>query len=162
MKTRMTATELLNSVNTKTRAGRVNRELPIHKAILAHLRLVLPEGTIIHHSPNSIGLSGKLIMRQIAHNEAMGTVKGFPDLLCLLPGPRVWMFEVKAPGNYPDNDQRALHDDLRTLGCRVAVVRDALEVDAAIAGWNALPCADAAWVPNDYRDLRDRIVGGGE
>lgn len=154
---RMTAAELVNSQNRKAKPRDV--EGPIHKAILAHLRRVLPAGTIVHHSANSIGLSGAQIMRQIASDKAMGTVKGFPDLLCILPGPRVWLFEVKAPGNYPDKDQRALHDDLRALGCKVAVVRSTAEVDAAIEEWDHLPSVEAAWVENDYRSLRDRMVG---
>lgn len=130
---RMTAAELIASRIARTgKAKPRDVEGPIHKGILDHLMRVLPSGTIIHHSPNAIGLSGDRIKRQIAHDKAMGTVKGFPDLLCLLPGPRVWLFEVKAPGNYPDKDQRALHDDLRALGCGVAVVRSIADVDAAI------------------------------
>ncbi|MGP9804053.1 VRR-NUC domain-containing protein [Paracoccus sp. NSM] len=159
MTARMTAADLIAMQAKARRPKRVDREGPIHREILAHLRAVLPAGSIVHHSANAIGLSGALIQRQIAHNEAMGTVKGFPDLLCILPGPRVWLFEVKAPGNSPDKDQRALHADLRALGARVAVVRSTVEVDAAITEWNA---AEAPrWRPNDYRDLRDRIVGEG-
>lgn len=113
---------------------RQDREGPIHREILAHLRASLP-GAKVHHSANSIGLSGPQIMRQIAHNEAMGTIKGWPDLTCILPGPGVVFFEVKAPGNSPDADQKALHHDLRALGCRVAVVRSVAEVDEALAEW---------------------------
>lgn len=157
---RMTAAQLIAMQQPKPAAKkREDREGPIHRGILAHLRKILPAGSIVHHSANSIGLSGALIMRQIAHNEAMGTVKGFPDLLCLLPGPRVWLFEVKADGNYPDKDQRKLHDDLRALGCMLAVVRSTADVDVAIEEWNRLPTVEEAWVPNDYRDLRNRIVG---
>lgn len=161
MTTRMTAAEFVNRANRAARKKRRDLEGPIHRAILAHLRRVLPAGSIVHHSANSIGLSGALIMRQIAHNEAMGTVKGFPDLLCLLPGPRVWLFEVKADGNYPDKDQRALHEALRVLGCMVAVVRSCTEVDVVIEEWDRLPTVEEAWVPNDYRRLRDRMVGEG-
>lgn len=114
---------------------RVDREGPIHREILHHLRSRFP-GAVIHHSANSIGLSGTSIQRQIAHNEAMGTVKGFPDLICLLPSaPWVCLFEVKAPGNYPDKDQRDLHDVLWALGCPVAVVRSVADVDAALGAW---------------------------
>lgn len=158
MTVRMTAAELIAMQAKGRRKKRVDREGPIHREILAHLRKKFPEA-IIHHSPQSIGLSGALIQRQIAHNEAMGTVKGFPDLLCILPGPRVWLFEVKAPGNSPDADQRKLHADLRALGARVAVVKTVAEVDAAITEWKA--AEPARWRMNDYRDLRDRIVGEG-
>lgn len=110
---------------------RIDREGPIHREILAHLRKRFPSA-IIHHSANSIGLSGAMIQRQIARNEAMGTVKGFPDLICLFPFGRVVGFEVKAPGNYPDPDQRALHDAMLALGVPVAVVRSISDVDAAL------------------------------
>lgn len=152
---RMTAAQLIEMQKPKAKP-RVDREGPIHRTILDHLRVVLPPNTVIHHSPNAIGLSGQQIMRQIALNEAMGTVKGFPDLICILPGPRFWLFEVKAEGNYPDPDQRALHDRLRGLGCAVAVVRNILDVDAAIASWGGVdgPLTD--------RQLRDMIVGGSE
>lgn len=163
MTARMTAAQLVNRLNGKAKADKAKPrdvEGPIHKGILAHLRRVLPLGTIVHHSPNAIGLSGDRIMRQIAHDKAMGTVKGFPDLICLLPGSRVWLFEVKAPGNYPDKDQRALHEDLRAVGCKVAVVRSVKDVDEAIAQWTIE--GTGLWVRNHYRDLRDRIVGEGE
>ena len=109
-------------------------EGPIHRSILHHLRRRFPAAKV-HHSANSIGLSGPQIMRQIAHNEAMGTIKGWPDLTCILPGPVVAFFEVKAPGNSPDKDQKDLHIALRALGCRVAVVRSIEEVEAALADW---------------------------
>ena len=96
MTTRMKAAQLVGTLGNRKRK-RVNREGPLHKAILAHLRAVMPAGAVIHHSPNSIGLSGDRIMRQLAHDRSMGTVKGFPDLMCILPGPRVWMFEVGPP-----------------------------------------------------------------
>lgn len=137
MTTRMKAAQLVGTLGNRKRK-RVNREGPLHKAILAHLRAVMPAGAVIHHSPNSIGLSGDRIMRQIVSDRSMGTVKGFPDLMCLLPGPRVWMFEVKAAGNYPDSDQRALHDALRDLGCMVAVVRSIEDVDEAIKMWGGV------------------------
>ncbi|MFC3169243.1 VRR-NUC domain-containing protein [Paracoccus fontiphilus] len=133
MATRMTAAELVNSQNRKSKPRDI--EGPIHRSILAHLRLVLPKGSIVHHSPNAIGLSGIQVMKQIARDKAMGTVKGFPDLLCLLPGPRVWAFEVKAPGNHPDKDQRELHETMRAQGIRVAVVRSIKDVDEAVAQW---------------------------
>ena len=121
-------------VPSAPRKRRIDREGPIHREILHHLRKRFPEA-IIHHSANSIGLSGALIQRQIAHNEAMGTVKGFPDLLCLLPGPRVVLFEIKAPGNYPDPDQKKLHQRLQALGCHVAVVRSVPDVDGTLTQW---------------------------
>lgn len=145
MTSRMTAAAY-RAQRPRLGSKRQDREGPIHREILAHLRRRFPDA-IIHHSANSIGLSGALIQRQIAHNEAMGTVKGFPDLLCLLPGQQVMLFEVKAPGNYPDADQKALHHKLRALGCSVAVVRSVEEVDAALEEWLAPPAVISPAVP---------------
>lgn len=128
-------------------------EGPIHREILARLRTVFPRA-IIHHSANSISRSGLSIARQIHTNTLMGTVKGFPDLICLMPGRRVWLFEVKAKGNSPDKDQRALHEQLRELGFHVAVVRSVSDVDAAVAEWTGTKGLTD-------RQLRDHIVGGG-
>ncbi|MFG6082300.1 hypothetical protein ACEUZ9_002945 [Paracoccus litorisediminis] len=121
---------------------RIDREGPIHREILDHLRRLFPKGKV-HHSPNSIGLSGKQIMRQISRNESMGTIKGWPDLQVLLPGPLTLLFEVKAPANYPDPHQKVLHHELRALGCLVAVVRSVADVDAALAEWRVSPIDQA-------------------
>lgn len=82
-----------------------------------------------------------------------------PGPLCILPRPRLWLFEVKALGNYPDSDQSALHDDLRALGFAVAVVRSTAEVDAAIADWSALLRTGTS-ESNEELTLRDQIRGG--
>ena len=119
---------------TLKKKKRKDVEGPIHIAILNHLLSLFPEANI-HHSPNSIGLSGRQIMMQIAHNEAMGTVKGYPDIEVILPGPLLMFFEVKAEGNYPDADQKNLHEKLRSLGAKVAVVRSIADVDAALSQW---------------------------
>lgn len=149
MTQRMTASELLGAIPAKSRKPR-DIEGPIHRAILTHLRARFP-GAIVHHSANSIGRSGVSIARQIASNREMGTVKGFPDLICLLPDGQAWLFEVKAPGNSPDKDQRDLHEALRALGHRVAVVRSTGDVDAAISAW----VSQGALTD---RQLRDSIV----
>lgn len=156
MTVRMTAAQLV-AAQAKPKPRR-DREGPIHRAILELLELVLPKGSIIHHSPNAIGLPGYLIAKQIKLNESMGTVKGFPDLICLMPGPVVWLFEVKADGNTPDKDQRELHESLRALGFKVGIARSTDDVNRLIQEWGGVPKI-GTWKPNDYRDLRDRIVG---
>ncbi|MCB5411804.1 VRR-NUC domain-containing protein [Pseudogemmobacter faecipullorum] len=119
----------------KSRAKPRDIEGPIHRSILDYLRLALPDA-LIHHSPNAIGLSGYKLSRQIAENRENGTVKGFPDLI-VLPWANIgpMLFEVKAPGNYPDKDQRELHERLTTLGYRVAVVRSPEDVAAKLDEW---------------------------
>lgn len=112
-------------------------ETPIHKAILAYLRLTLPRA-LVHHSPNSIGLSGARIRNQITKARDMGTVKGWPDLTIIAAGHPPLFMEVKAPGNYPDKDQRALHDALRDQGAMVAVVRSVDDARAMLNAWGAI------------------------
>lgn len=124
----------------KASGVRIDREGPIHREILGHLRELFPHGEV-HHSPNAIGLSGFSIAKQIKQARDMGTVKGWPDLTVIIPGPRILFFEVKAPGNYPDADQRALHDRLRALGCYVAVVRSTGDVDSSLICWGLHPKA---------------------
>ncbi|RMF45694.1 MAG: VRR-NUC domain-containing protein, partial [Bacteroidetes bacterium] len=60
----------------------------------------------------------------------VGTAKGAPDLVVVLPRGRVVWLEVKAPRRYPSPDQRLLHARLGGLGHAVAVVRS---VDEALA-----------------------------
>ena len=114
---------------------RIDREGPIHLAILHFLQVALPKA-IIHHSPNAIGLSGKIIARLIARNAKMGTRKGWPDLTVVLPANiGTVYFEVKEPGNGPDADQAELHEELRALGHRVAVVTSIDDVAQALFDW---------------------------
>lgn len=124
----------------KPAGTRIDREGPIHREILGYLRALFPHG-MVHHSPNAIGLAGFSIAKQIRQARDMGTIKGWPDLTVIIPGPRILFFEVKAPGNYPDADQRALHGDLRALGAKVAVVSSVVDTDAALIGWGLHPKA---------------------
>lgn len=133
MSPRMTAAELQDAAQPRRRKPR-DLEGPIHREVLAYLRRRFPRA-IVHHSANSIARSGLSIARQIHANTLMGTVKGFPDLICLMPGGVAWLFEVKAKGNSPDKDQRDLHEQLQRLGFRVAVVRSTADVEAVINGW---------------------------
>lgn len=68
--------------------------------------------------------------------KAMGQVAGFPDIVVFpwshLP---VMFFEVKAHGGYASEAQKAIHERLRVLGYRVALVRSIDDVAAAMAEW---------------------------
>jgi hypothetical protein len=116
----------------------VDREGPIHRAILAYLRAVLPDA-IVHHGANEIGLSGAHVARQIAKAKRLGQVTGWPDLIvipCSDIGPM--FFEVKAPGGYPTRAQTDLHDHLRRLGYRVGLVRSVDDTRAILAAWGVV------------------------
>ena len=91
-------------------------ERRIHLAVLGYLRLRLPDAAI-HHSANEIGLAGKAVARQIAKAKHMGMMVGFPDLMVLWRGQALF-FEVKAPGNYPTEAQKAAHELLTANGAQ--------------------------------------------
>lgn len=113
-----------------------NRDVegPIHRSILAYLRLRFPKA-LIHHSANEIGLSGADVARQIAKAKVNGMVPGFPDIMVVTgPGPGMY-FEVKAPGGRLTPAQQDVHDHLRALGQLVAVVRSIDEVQAQLQQW---------------------------
>jgi hypothetical protein len=54
---------------------------------------------------------------------------GYPDRLCILPGPRYFFVEVKSESKEPEPLQLIVHDELRELGCHVYVVHTKSEVD---------------------------------
>ena len=57
---------------------------------------------------------------------------GAPDRLVLLPGGAMGFVEVKAPGQRARPLQVARHEQLRKLGCYVAVLDDPAKVDAVL------------------------------
>lgn len=108
----------------------MDREGPIHRAILDYLRLALPDA-VIHHSPNERDMRGPAAIRQIIRARALGTRKGWPDIEVILPG-RCLFFEVKSPGCYPTQEQREVGEALRALGHFWAVVRSVDDAEAAL------------------------------
>lgn len=61
---------------------------------------------------------GYFVMKN--HGNAF-SIKGLPDLLCIKDGVCVWL-EVKRPGEQATRVQLHRHRELRSFGCRVAVV----------------------------------------
>lgn len=114
---------------------RTDRESPIHRAIVAYLRLALPDA-MTHHCRNEINKRGTAIARELAQAKAKGAVTGFPDLIVLpfahIP---VMFFEVKAEGGYASPEQKAVHERLTALGYRVAIVRSIDDVRERLAAW---------------------------
>lgn len=135
---------------------RIDREGPIHRAILEHLRRRFPAALVVH-AANEVPLAGRNVARAIAKAKWNGMVPGFPDLMILLPDGECALFEVKAPGGALQPTQKAIISQLHGLGHRAAVVRSVDDVDACLTDWGL--DLHAAWRPNGYRDLRDRIVG---
>jgi len=116
-------------------AKRVDKEGPIHRAILAYLRAVLPDA-IVHHGASEGVRGGRAGMLDGAKRAGMGQVTGWPDLI-VLPWANVGpvFFEVKAPSSYPTEAQSELHDRMRALGYRVGIVRSVDDTRAMLAAW---------------------------
>lgn len=114
---------------------RVDREGPVQRAIVEYLRSVMP-WAIVHHCKNEINKRGKHIQIELVNAKRKGAVTGFPDLL-VLPYAEIGalFFEVKAEGNYATKEQKVVHDQMRDLGYRVAVVRSVEDVREALAEW---------------------------
>lgn len=58
------------------------------------------------------------------------TVRGLPDRLVLLPGGRIELVELKAPGGRLSLSQRIWHDKAAQRGVIVTVLTGAPEIDA--------------------------------
>jgi len=112
-----------------------DREGPIHKAIVQYLRLALPDA-LVATVKNEINKRGTAIAIEIAKAKARGVVTGFPDII-VLPWSHVgpMLFEVKAPGGYPSDAQKHVHEKLTSLGYRVAVVRSIDDVQRKLSEW---------------------------
>lgn len=48
--------------------------------------------------------------------------RGAPDRLVILPGGKIIMVELKAPGKLPEPHQARMHEKLRALGVQVEVI----------------------------------------
>lgn len=107
-----------------------DREGPIHLAILNYLRMKYPRA-LVHHSPNANTMRGKDVARLIAKNKHMGMLPGFPDLIMLHHG-TFYAFEVKAPGNKPQDNQLEVGAAIEANGGCFAIVRSIDDVIEAM------------------------------
>ncbi len=114
---------------------RVDREGPVHQAIVDWLRIVMPDA-MVYHCKNEINKSGKAFAIEIGKAKKKGTIPGFPDLL-VLPFANIGAFflEVKAEGNYAIPAQKEVHAELARLGYHVAVVRSIDDVRKCLQEW---------------------------
>jgi hypothetical protein len=127
--------------------GGVNQptERQVQRAILAMCGTCFPR-VLIHHSPNGAQLAGNATARfkQIGALKGDGFKVGFPDLLCLWPGPRGAFMEVKrAKGGVLSDAQKAMHEQLNAIGWPCKVVRSPEEAYDFLkelgAPWNGIP-----------------------
>lgn len=125
-----------NQLRAELTMTRLQPEAALHKAVIEYLRLILPKGTVIHHSPNE-GKRGLLEQRALKNN---GTMAGWPDIEIVWNG---WVFfiELKSAKGRLRPEQIACHDALTFAGARVATCRYINEVQQAIAAWG-IPTRD--------------------
>ena len=113
---------------------RIDREGPIHKAIVHYLRRVLPKNAIIHHSRNEGNRGGMRGVRDGARGKAMGIKPGFPDLL-IFTGGVGYCVEVKAEGGKMSTAQRAVRAELEKQEIPYAVCRSVEDMRETLAEW---------------------------
>ena len=117
---------LLNLVMTENKS-----EEAIHIEIVDFLRVALPLGSVVHHSPNAG-------MHKIAYRmkqSRLGMIAGWPDLEIFVPlkdwtasSPWAAIFlEIKAAKGRLSDNQKNVHVLLRELGNHVCVVRSVKE-----------------------------------
>jgi hypothetical protein len=106
-------------------------EETIHVSILEWMRLVLPPGSLIWHTPNG----GSRDVREAAKLKKMGVVPGIPDLVVFMDGAFAFSLEVKAQAGRLSAEQHGVHAVMRRLGFKVAVVRGIDEARQALASW---------------------------
>ena len=120
----------------------IDREGPIQEAIVKYLEAVMPDA-LVHHCRNEINKRGgrkgwvkNTIAMELAKAKRRGVKAGFPDII-VLPYAHVGaiFFEVKAEGNYTSKTQKGIHEHLRALGYRVAVVRSIEDVRECLEKW---------------------------
>jgi len=119
----------------------VDREAPIQRAIVTYLRAVLPPDNIVHHSANEGVRGGRSGVLDGMRKRDMGQTAGFPDLVVLTHRGALFL-EVKAEGGRVSPAQHEVHDRLRAMGYRVAVVRSVDDVRETLREWS-FPTADA-------------------
>ena len=106
-----------------------DREGPIQCQIVTYLRNVLPDSNIVTAIENKVYSA-----KEGSRRKAQGQVAGMPDIMVLTYlGPL--FFEVKAEGGRVQPVQKALHDRLRNLGYRIAVVRSVQDVRECLSEW---------------------------
>lgn len=107
------------------RAKSVKREAPILAAILQMLRLHPKVATVERRQVGAF-MSGE---RYISVGR-----RGDPDITGILKGGRSYFIEVKAPGSYPDENQRQRIEELLAAGAVGGVARSIEEAKEIIDG----------------------------
>ncbi len=128
-------------VQAKPSAMRRKRGVPeadIQREVVRFLRLVLPVGSVVHHSANEVtGDSTKAKNRQ-AILVGMGVHPGFADLV-VISNRRVLFIEVKSRTGRLSASQEAFADLVMAQGFAWALVRSIDDAHAALR-LHGFPC----------------------
>jgi len=108
---------------------------------VAYLRAVLPADNIVPHSANEGVRGGRSGVLDGMRKRDMGQTAGFPDLVILTHRGALFL-EVKVEGGRVTPAQREVHERLRAMGYRVAVVRSVDDVCETLRAWS-FPTRDA-------------------
>lgn len=126
-----------HDIAAKERAARPKRGNPERVAqisVKTWLHLVFP-GCIVAASVNeapSNSVNPFERARFYGARKRAGVVSGFPDLTVLLDGGRVFFIEMKSATGRLSENQRLVHQKLRSLGHVVIVARDIETASAAL------------------------------
>lgn len=120
---------------TKPRRKRIGPEACLQMAVVQHLMLSAPKGTIWFHPANE----GKRSVVEGAHLKRMGMLPGVGDLCIILPGQRPLFLELKARGERQSDDQIAFQDLCRRNGSAYEVADNIDDALRALQRWGVLP-----------------------
>jgi hypothetical protein len=107
-------------------------EADLQRAVVSALRVVLPKGTIVHHSANEIAQSGPRGAKRQAILTGMGVHPGFADLVVLCDS-RVLFLELKSRKGQLSPAQQAFRDAVQAQGFGWALVRSLDDALGALA-----------------------------
>ncbi len=107
-------------------------EADAQRAIVHALRVVLPCGSIVHHSANEVTSGSRSAKSRQAILQGMGVHRGFSDLI-VLSGGRVLFLEVKSQTGRLSPAQADFRDAVRDQGFAWAQVRSVDDALGALA-----------------------------
>lgn len=141
-------------------ARQTDREGPIQAAIVSYLRTQFPHAcmfSVPNELASKVGAGRKdrqkAIMLAQARAKKQGMLPGAPDLVMIHQG-EFYAFEVKAEGNYQQQNQKAAQASIEANGGRYFVVRSVDDVAEIMADHKQ----------QSYADLHAKIIpqNGGE
>lgn len=114
-----------------------------HIAVIDFLRLALPAAAMVWHTPNE----AKRSVVERVYLRRMGLMPGFPDIAILMHG-RLWVAEMKAPGETTSRDQDVCISHLMLCGAKYLGI------------WRSPDDAEKSLIENGI-DLRATVFGKG-